>query len=77
MHRTILYNIPYNTDYFPATLGMEAMLELIEKGDYKNLHLNNLENRYLVNNDEDIEIPDIKHIILISSFSISKRTTFI
>ena len=37
----------------------EAMLELAEKGDYKSLHLDNLDKKYLSNNDKDTEIPDV------------------
>lgn len=53
----------------------EAMLELTEEGDYKNPYLDNLNRRYLGDNDKDTEMPDVKHIIPISNHSINKCTT--
>lgn len=72
---TISCHILYNTNYFLATPEAKAMLELAKKGDYKNLHLVNLDRRYPGDNDKDTKIPDVKHIIFISDYSISERTT--
>lgn len=53
------------------------MLEPIKKGDYKNPHLANFNKRYLGDNDENTEMPDIKYITSINNFFISECTTFI
>lgn len=55
----------------------ETILEPTEEGDYKSPHLDNLNRRYLGNNNKDREMPDVKHIIPISNHSISERTTSI
>ena len=47
------------------------MSKLAEKSDYKSLHLDNLDRRYLGNNNEDTEMPDVKHIIPISECTTS------
>lgn len=43
---TILRDIPYNTNHFPASPKVKAILESTEKGDYENLHLANFDRRY-------------------------------
>lgn len=53
----------------------EAMLEPIEEGDYKIPYLDKLNRKYLGDNDKDTEMPDVKHIILISNHSINECTT--
>lgn len=73
---TIPYNTLYNTNHFSALSEIEVMWESIEEGDYESPHLNNLNKRYSVDNNEDIKMPDIKHIIFTNDSSINKRTTF-
>ena len=51
------------------------MLKPAEKSDYKSPHLDNFDRRYPGGNDEDTEIPDVKHITPISDPSISERIT--
>lgn len=50
------------------------MLKPAKKSDYKSLHLDNLDRRYLGNICKDTEMPDIKHITSISNYSINKPT---
>lgn len=73
----VLCNILYNINYFLATPKAKAMLEPIEKSDYKSSHLANLNKKHLSDNNEDTKIPDIKQMILINDSFISERTTFI
>lgn len=37
----------------------KTMLKLIEKSNYKSPHLDNLNKKYLSDNDKNMEIPDI------------------
>lgn len=76
MRYTVLHNIQHNTNYFSAMLEAKTILEPAEKSNYKSLHLNKFNRRYLGNNDEDIKMPDIKHIIPRSDHFISKRIIF-
>lgn len=55
-------------------LEVKAILEPIEKGNYKNPHWNNLDKKYSMKNDENIRMPDIKHITFISYLFINKCT---
>lgn len=73
--RTVLRNTLYNTNYFSATSKPKAMLEPAKEGDYKSPYLDNLDRRYSGDNDENTEMPDVKHITPISDHSISERTT--
>lgn len=55
-------------------LEKKVILEPTKKGNYKSLYLDNLDKNYLVNNDEDMVIPDIKYLISISNLFISEHT---
>lgn len=54
----------------------EVILESTKKADYKNAHLDNLDKKYLVDNNKNTKMINVKHIIPISSFSINKCITF-
>lgn len=54
---------------------LEAMLEPTEEYNYESSHLVNLYRRYLGNNDENTEMPDVKHMTLINDPFRSDRTT--
>lgn len=75
MYYTIPHEAPYNTNHFSVIPKAKTMSELMEKSDYKNVHLDYLNRRYLGNNDEKTEIPDIKYIRPINNYSINECTT--
>lgn len=50
------------------------MLEPAKKDDYKSPHINIFDKKHLSNNDENMKMPDIKHIIFINDHFISERT---
>ena len=75
LHYTIQCNTPYNTNHFSERPKAEAIAKPVEKNNYKSLHLNNLDRRYLGNNDKNTQMADVKHITPISDLSISKHTT--
>lgn len=52
------------------------MLKPSKKSDYKSLYLGNFDRKYLDNNNKNMEILNIKHIIFINDFFISKYTIF-
>lgn len=54
-------------------LEAKTILEPVKKGDYKSPHLDNLDKRYLGDNDENMIIPNVKYITPISDHSINKR----
>lgn len=70
-------NTLLKTIHFPATPEAEPILEPIEESDYKSPILDGLDRRDLGGNanDEDTEMPDVKHITPISERPISERTT--
>lgn len=71
-HYIISYNNPYNTNHFPATPEIEAILKPTKEVDYKSPYLANLDRKYLGDNNEDAKMSDIKYITLINDFFISK-----
>ena len=50
------------------------MLKLTEEGNYKSLHLDELDTKYPNDNNEDKKMPNIKHITHISDHFINERT---
>lgn len=68
-------NTLYNTNHFPATPEVKAMLEPAEKSDYKSPYLDNFDRRYLSDNNKNMEMPDVKYITLINNHSISEYIT--
>lgn len=74
-HYTILCNTLYNINNFLEKLKAETILELINKNNYKNLHLANLDKKNLSNNNKDTKISNIKYITLINKSFISKYIT--
>lgn len=54
----------------------KIILEPIKKNNYKSLYLNSFDKKYLINNDKNIKITDIKCITFINDFSISQYITF-
>lgn len=73
----ILYDTSYNINHFASTPKAKILLEPIEENNYKNPHLANFDKKYPNYNDEDTEMPDVKHITPISKFSICECITFI
>lgn len=55
---------------------VKAILEPTKKDNYKSLHLNNFDRQYLVDNNKDIKMSDIKYIIFISDLSTNRRIIF-
>lgn len=48
------------------------MLKPTKKRNYKSPHLANFDKKYPSDNDENIKMPDVKHITPISTFFINK-----
>lgn len=76
MYYIILCNILYNTNHFLAMPKTKIMLVTTKKDNYKSLHLDNFDKKYLVYNNKDTKMPTTKYIIPISNFFISEYTTF-
>ena len=52
----------------------KAMLEPAEENNFKDPNLDNFDRKYLGDNDENTEMPNVKHIIPISEHSIGEHT---
>ena len=55
----------------------EAMLKQVEKINYKSQYLDNLDRKYLEDNDKDKEMSNVKYISPINDHFISECTTSI
>lgn len=77
MHYTISCDTLYNTNYFSLMPKKNVILEPTTENNFKSLHLDNLDKKYLVNNNKNTEMLDIKYIISINYLFINKYITFI
>lgn len=54
-------------------LKAKAILESTKEVNYKSVHQDNLDKRYLIDNEENTKMVDIKYIIFINDSLISKH----
>lgn len=71
--RTVSCNTPYNIKHFLVSQKVEAMLKLTEEANHESPHLAKFDRRYLVENDKNTEMLDVKHILPIRELSIGER----